>query len=127
MVAVKVELEHDRCPHGWLSKITDRKRLSIAKNHPKPSQEFSERFGPSIHKMKGFGGNSRQKVHPNFAHILGRPILGNTFCGLNKRLQAICLNREVSLWSRKSGIMQVEKHENEAYSNGVVTKTIEDV
>ena len=32
----------------------DQKSLSIAKNHPKPSQEFSEQFGPSIHKMKGF-------------------------------------------------------------------------
>ena len=37
------------------------KSLSIAKNHPKPSQEFSERFGPFIHKMKGFSGNSPQK------------------------------------------------------------------
>ena len=29
--------------------VGDGKSLSIAKNHPKPSQEFSERFGPFIH------------------------------------------------------------------------------
>ena len=63
--------------------LGDRKSLSIAKNHPKPSQEFSEQFGPSIHKIKGFGRNSPQKVHPNFAQKLGRQILGNTFSGLN--------------------------------------------
>ena len=60
--------------------------LSIAKNHPKPSQEFSEQFGPSIHKMKGFGKNSPQKVHPDFAQNLDRQILGNTFSGLKKFL-----------------------------------------
>ena len=60
--------------------------LSIARNHPKPSQEFSEQFGPSIRKMKGFSsGNSPQKVHPNFAQNLGRQILGNTFSGLDTR------------------------------------------
>ena len=59
----------------------DRKSLSIAKNHPKPSQEFSEQFGPSIHKIKGFRRNSPRKVHPNFAENLGREILGNTFSG----------------------------------------------
>ena len=63
--------------------LGDRKSLSIAKNHPKPSQDFSEQFGPSIHKMKGFTRNSPQKVHPNFAQNLGRQILGNTFSGLN--------------------------------------------
>ena len=62
--------------------ISDRKSLSIAKNHPKPSQEFSEQFGPSIHEMKGFSRNSRHKVHPNFAQNLGRQILRNTFSGL---------------------------------------------
>ena len=61
----------------------DPKSLSIAKNHPKPSQEFSEQFGPSIHKIMGFCGNSPHKVHPNFAQNLGRQILGNTFPGLN--------------------------------------------
>ena len=30
------------------------KSLPIAKNHPKPSQEFSEQIGPSIHKTNGF-------------------------------------------------------------------------
>ena len=59
--------------------IGDRKSLSIAKNHLKPSQEFSEQVGPSIHNMKGFSRNSPQKVHPNFAENLGRQILGNTF------------------------------------------------
>ena len=54
----------------------DRKSLSIAKNHPKSSQEFSEHFGPAIHKMKGSSGNSPPKVHPNFAQNLGRQILG---------------------------------------------------
>ena len=62
----------------------DRKGLSIAKNHPKPSQEFSEQFGPSIHKLKGFSMNSPQEVHPNFAQNLGRQILGNTFSGLDR-------------------------------------------
>ena len=60
-----------------------RKSLSIAKNHLKPSQEFSEQFGPSIHKIKGFGRNSPPKVHPNFAQKLGRQIIENTFSGLN--------------------------------------------
>ena len=35
--------------------------------------------------MKGFGGNSPRKVHPNFAQNMGRQILGNTFSGLNLR------------------------------------------
>ena len=59
--------------------IWGRRSLSIAKNHPKPSQEFSEQFGPSIRKMKGFSRNSPERVHPNFAENLGRQILGNTF------------------------------------------------
>ena len=63
--------------------VGDPKSLSIAKNHLKPSQEFSEQFGPSIHKMKGFCRNSLQKVHANFAQKLGRQILGNTFSGRN--------------------------------------------
>ena len=42
------------------------KVLSIAKNHPKTSQKFSEQFGPPTHKIKGFGKNSHRKVHPNF-------------------------------------------------------------
>ena len=61
--------------------IGDRKSLSIAKNHPKTSQEFSEQFGPSTHKIKGFSKNSHRKVHPNFAENLGRQILGNTISG----------------------------------------------
>ena len=65
----------------------DRKSLSIAKNHPKTSQEFSEQFGPSTHNIKGFSKNSHQKVHPNFAKILGRQILGNTLSGPNDLLQ----------------------------------------
>ena len=63
--------------------LGDRKSLSIAKNHPKTSQEFSEQFGPSTHEIKGLSKNSHQKVHPNFAKILGRKILGNTLCGPN--------------------------------------------
>ena len=59
-----------------------RKSLSIANNHPKPSQEFSEQVGPSIHKMEVFSRNSPPKIHPNFAQNLGRQILGNTFSGL---------------------------------------------
>ena len=69
--------------------LTGPKSLSIAKNHPKPSQEFSEQFGPSIHKMKGFGRNSPPKVHPNFAQNVGRQILGNTFSGLKIMLLRI--------------------------------------
>ena len=38
---------------GWRNS-GDRRSLPIAKNHPKTSQEFSEQFGPSTHKMKGF-------------------------------------------------------------------------
>ena len=38
-----------------------KKSLLIAKNHPKISQEFSEQFGRSIHKMKGFSKKSCQK------------------------------------------------------------------
>ena len=67
-------------------KFGDRKRVSIAKNHSKPSQEFAEQFRPSIHKMRGFSWSSPQKVHPNFAQNLGRQILGNTFSGLKNAL-----------------------------------------
>ena len=66
-------------------KLGDRKSLSIAKNHPKTSQEFAEQFGPSTHEIKGFSKNSHQKVHANFAKILGRQILGNTLSGPNKQ------------------------------------------
>ena len=59
------------------------KSLSLAKNHPKPSQEFSEQSGPLTHKIKVFGQNSPPKVHPNFAKNLGRQILGNTCSGPN--------------------------------------------
>ena len=69
----------------WIANLGVRKSLSIAKNHPKPSQEFSEQIESSIHKKKGFRRNSPQKVHPNFAQNLGRQILGNTFSGLENR------------------------------------------
>ena len=59
--------------------------LSIAKNHLKPSQEFSERLGLSTHKMKGFGRNSPPKVDPNFAQNLGRQFLGMPFFASNPR------------------------------------------
>ena len=59
-----------RNPEGMFSsaqpRIRDCKSLAIAKNHPKPSQELSEWCGPFVHKMKGFGRNSPQKVHANF-------------------------------------------------------------
>ena len=67
------------------SKLGDRKSLSMAKNHPKPSQELSEQFRPSIHKMKAFGRNSPKKVHPNFAQNVGKQVLGNTFYGLKQK------------------------------------------
>ena len=67
----------------------DRKSLSIAKNHPKTCQEFSEQFGPSTHKIKGFSKNSHQKGHPNFAKILGRQILGNTLSGPNRNQEEV--------------------------------------
>ena len=79
---------HWRCSSwllwGWcadcgVTSFGNRKSLSIAKNHPKPSQDFAEQIGPSIHDMKGFMRNSPPKVHPNFAQNLGREILGNTF------------------------------------------------
>ena len=70
-------------------RVGDRKSLSIAENHLKPSQEFPEQFGPFIYKMKGFSRNSPQKVHANFAENLGREILGNTFSGL-KRVSPEC-------------------------------------
>ena len=53
----------------------------MAKNHPKPSQEFREQIGPFLHKMKGFSKISHQKVHAKFAKNLGRQILENTFSG----------------------------------------------
>ena len=65
-------------------KIGTGKSLSIAKNHPKPSQEFSERFGPFIHKMKGFRKNSRQKKFTRTSpkswedKFLGIPFLAST-------------------------------------------------
>ena len=62
-----------------MSFCRDRKSLQIAKNHPKPSQGFSEQFGPFIHQVKVFGKNSRQEVHPKFAKNLGRHILGIPF------------------------------------------------
>ena len=71
------------CLFWPLHSVGDQKVLSIAKIHPKPSQEYSEHFGPFIHKIKGFGRNSPQKVHPNFAQNLGRRTLGNTSLGLN--------------------------------------------
>ena len=67
--------------------VGDRKSLSIAKNHPKTSQEFSEQFRPSTHKIKGFSKKSPQKVHPNFAENLGRRILGNTLSDPNSEIQ----------------------------------------
>ena len=51
-------------------------------NSKESSQEFSEQFGASVHKTKGFSRNSPQKVHPNFAENLRREILGNAFSGL---------------------------------------------
>ena len=54
------------------------------KKHPKPSQNFLEQFGHSVHKMKGFSRNLPQQVHPNFAQNLGRHIIGNTFSGLKQ-------------------------------------------
>ena len=53
-----------------MQSLGDRSSLSRPKNHSKPSQEFSEQFGPSIHKMKGFSTNSPPKAHPNFAQNL---------------------------------------------------------
>ena len=62
----EVELEHSKVVVSWLLQfhvlfIGGPKGLSISKNHPKPSQEFSEQLGPSIHKMKGSSKNSPQK------------------------------------------------------------------
>ena len=79
----EIEISSQPPPKPLFLLLGTEKSLSIAKNHPKPSQEFSELFGPSIHKMKGFSRNSPQKVHPNFAQNLGRQILGNTFSGLS--------------------------------------------
>ena len=67
--------------------------LPIAKNHPKTSPECSEQFRPSTHKMKCFGQNSHQEVHPNFAKNLGRQILGNTFSSPN-----YCLIQSARVW-----------------------------
>ena len=54
-----------------VSRIGDRISLSIAKNHPKPSQEFSEQFGPSTHRMKGF--SQKRKISPKRKFSAGRP------------------------------------------------------
>ena len=40
------------------------KKSSNSKNHPKPSQEFSEQIGPSIHKIKGFLRIHTKCFHP---------------------------------------------------------------
>ena len=83
-----IEIEHIKrhCFSLKSTRIGDRTSLSIAKNHPKTSQEVSEQFGPSTHKIKGFSKNSHQKVHLNFAKILGRQILGNTLSGPNRKV-----------------------------------------
>ena len=41
------------------------KSLSIAKNHPKPSPEFSEHFIPSIHKMTALSRIRSRPGKPN--------------------------------------------------------------
>ena len=59
--------------------IEDRKSLSIAKNQPKPSQEFSELFGPFIHKIKGFTfGRKKAHKHKLFALVNVQMALGQT-------------------------------------------------
>ena len=74
------------------AKIGDQSNLSIAKNHLKPSQKFTEQVGPSIHKMKrGFSGNSPQKIHPNFAWE--KCLWGNIFSGLQKNLDKMAKPR----------------------------------
>ena len=78
----------------WHLSLGTKKCLSIAKNHPKPSQEFSERLGPFIHKMEGFSRNSLQKVHPNFAQtwedkFLGIPFLASISGTLQSYGQAV--------------------------------------
>ena len=79
-------------------KVGDRKSLPIAKNHPKPSQEFREQIGPSLRKMKGFSKSSHQKVHPNFAKNLGRQILGNAFSGPKKGLGEGSTREKIQKW-----------------------------
>ena len=71
-------------PSSLAGDIGGRKSLSTEKNHPKTSQEFSEQFGTSTHKIKGSSKNSHPKVHPNFAKNLGRQILGYTLSGPNE-------------------------------------------
>ena len=45
-----------RSMNGGNAEEASQKSPSIAKNHPEPSQEFSEQFGPFIHKLKGLVG-----------------------------------------------------------------------
>ena len=63
--------------------VGDQKSLPIAKNHPKPSQEYSEQLGGLLFtKFWGFSKNLHEKVHANFAQSLGRQILGNILSAL---------------------------------------------
>ena len=69
----------------------DRKSLSIAKNHPQPSQNFSGQFGPSIHEMKGFSKNHPQKFTRTSPKtwedkFLGIPFVASTSRASEKRL-----------------------------------------
>ena len=79
----------------------DRKSLSIAKNHPKPSQEFSEQFGPLTYKMKGFsGGNHHQKFTRTSPRTWEDKFLGIPFPASkieNKKLQDSNIGMKVSV------------------------------
>ena len=61
-VAVRAPIHKTEKRGDMSASFRERKSLSIAKNHPKTSQEFSEQFGPSTHKIKGFSKNSHQKL-----------------------------------------------------------------
>ena len=99
------------------TEVGERKTLSIAMNLPKPSQEFSDNIGPSIHKTKGFSRNSPQKAHPNFAQNLGRQILGNAFSGLieegiDVKNACLCSGKQQHGMSARRSVLLEERSEN---------------
>ena len=68
------------CPFGVLSFFSlsqrrEQKSLSIAKIHPKPSQEISEQLGPFLHETKGFCRNTSPKTWED--KFLGIPFLAS--------------------------------------------------
>ena len=76
------------------SSINWRPTKPFNSKHPKPTQELSEQFGPSIHKIKGLVGIHPKKFTRTSPKNLGRQILGNTFSAL-KVNHPRCFDKEM--------------------------------